>query len=159
MLCKWVLIMVAVGHQNSLRRICRGLVATLPVNSIWVQVGSTSLELIVVPGWLSSLSWLVGVASAMFIASNLIPTLISVHDPSVITKPWHGYLFVVAICVFCFLVNAYFAKVPTAGRGLCVLLHHPCIRRHCDRNLYVLEANRTIDTPLCVRAGLIMCQW
>lgn len=52
-------------------------------------------------GWLSSLSWLVGVASAMFIAGNLIPTLISMQDSSFVPKAWHGYLFVVAICIFC----------------------------------------------------------
>ena len=46
----------------------------------------------------------------MFIAGNLIPTLISMGNPDFIPKPWHGYLFVVAICVFCFLVNGSLAK-------------------------------------------------
>ncbi|KAK3679543.1 hypothetical protein LTR78_001104 [Recurvomyces mirabilis] len=63
-----------------------------------------------VSGWLSSLAWLVGVASAMFIAGNLIPTLISMGNPNFVPHPWHGYLFVVAICLFCFLVNGFLAK-------------------------------------------------
>lgn len=105
-----MLIFLAVGPQNSLRRVCRDSAATRPVGFTEVLAGGTTLELISVPGWLSSLSWLVGVASAMFIAGNLIPTLISMQDPSFVPKPWHGYLFVVAICVFCFLVNAWLSK-------------------------------------------------
>ncbi|KAF2722515.1 putative GABA permease [Polychaeton citri CBS 116435] len=63
-----------------------------------------------VSGWLSSLSWLVGVASAMFIAGNIIPTLISLAHPAFVPQPYQGYLFIVAICIVCFLINAFLAK-------------------------------------------------
>ena len=46
----------------------------------------------------------------MFISANLIPVLIGMQDPTFVPKAWHGYLFVVAICVFCFLVNGFLAK-------------------------------------------------
>ena len=62
------------------------------------------------PGWLSSLSWLTGVASAMFLAGNLIPTLISLAHPSFVPTVWQGYLFTVLICVICFLINGFLAK-------------------------------------------------
>ena len=63
-----------------------------------------------ISGWLSSLSWLVGVASAMFLAGNLIPALISMAHPNFQPKVWQGYLFVVAICTTCFLINGFLAK-------------------------------------------------
>jgi len=63
-----------------------------------------------ISGWLSSLSWLVGVASAMFLAGNIIPTLISLEHPSFVPTLWQGYLFVVAICLTCFTVNGFLAK-------------------------------------------------
>lgn len=61
-------------------------------------------------GWLSSLSWLVGVASAMFIAGNLIPGLISLTYADYAPEPYQGYLFVIAIALTSFMVNTFLAK-------------------------------------------------
>lgn len=46
----------------------------------------------------------------MFLAGNLIPALISLMHPSVVPQAWQGYLFVVAICSLCFIINGYLAK-------------------------------------------------
>lgn len=61
-------------------------------------------------GWLSSLSWLVGTSSALFLVGDLIPTLIALQNPSFVPQAWHGYLFSVAICLVCFVVNGFLAK-------------------------------------------------
>lgn len=63
-----------------------------------------------VPGWLSSVAWLVGVASPMFLSGNLIPALIAMEDPSFVPQPWHGYLFVMALSTSIFLINASLTK-------------------------------------------------
>lgn len=46
----------------------------------------------------------------MFLAGNLIPSLISLGNPNFVPTLWQGYLFVVAICLICFLINGYLAK-------------------------------------------------
>lgn len=54
----------------------------------------------------------------MFFAGNLIPTLITLRDSTFVLQPWHGYLFVVALCILCFLVNGYLAKYLPVLEGV-----------------------------------------
>jgi amino acid transporter len=60
----------------------------------------------------------------MFIAGNLIPSLIALGNPGFVPTVWQGYLFVVALCVICFLINGYLAKhLPLLeGFVLCITI-------------------------------------
>ena len=61
---------------------------------------------------------------SLSIAGNLIPALIALGHPGFVPKPWHGYLFVVALCTVCFLINGYLAKhLPLLeGFVLCITI-------------------------------------
>lgn len=63
-----------------------------------------------ISGWLSTLSWLVGVASGIFLAANLIPVLANLQNSAYHPQPHHAYLITVAIVTTCFLVNGFLSK-------------------------------------------------
>lgn len=75
----------------------------LPTNSIQKPVSYVS-------GWLSSLSWLGGVASGMFLSSQLIPALVALHRPEYQLQPWHSYLIMLAILSVVFTFDAYLTR-------------------------------------------------
>lgn len=74
-------------------------------------------------GWLSSLSWLVGVASGQFLAGNIVPALIAVQHPTFDPRPWHGYLMLLAFLATCFIVNAFFSKHLPSLEGIMLALY------------------------------------
>lgn len=75
-----------------------------------------------ISGWLSSLSWLVGVASGQYLTGNIVPALVTLHDPTFTPDAWKGYVILMAFLAFCFVVNGYFSRYLHLVEGVLLFL-------------------------------------
>jgi choline transport protein len=63
-------------------------------------------------------------SSAIFLIGEIISAIISMQHPDFVVTAWKSYLFTVALCTVCFIVNSWLAKYLPLLEGfvLCYMM-------------------------------------
>lgn len=101
------------------------LAAVLTARADWAsEFAPPTLQKIVsyFAGWLSSIAWLAGTASAMFLSGSAMMGLLVVTQPGYAPEAWHGYLFTVMVASFALFVNTVLARHLPRLEGIVFVL-------------------------------------
>ena len=61
-------------------------------------------------GWLSTLSWLAGTTTGLYLTGYLITGLAALANPGYKPSPYQGYLLVILVTIVAILINTFLAK-------------------------------------------------
>lgn len=83
----------------------------------------SKFHVLIIAGWMSTMSWQGGVASGAFLVGTVFQSLISINNPSYERKGWQGTLFVFAIALFVFNLNIWCARALPLLQNVLLVLH------------------------------------
>jgi choline transport protein len=80
-------------------------------------------DMLIVSGWLSTLSWQAGTASGPFLSGTIIQSLVSVADPNYVGTNWQGTLIVIGITIIVYLLTVWGAEAMPMFQNLMLIIH------------------------------------
>lgn len=113
-------------HESSWHESANAYLTLLAGQYHWVsEIAPPRLQkqLSYVVGWMSAMTWQVGLPSCAYIFAQQILALISVCDPSYVVKGWHGALLTIASASAAIVISTYFLRRLNLTEGLAIVAH------------------------------------
>jgi choline transport protein len=79
--------------------------------------------MLIVSGWLSTLSWQAGTASGPFLTGTIIQSLVSVANPNYVGTNWQGTLMVIGITIIIYFLTVWGAEAMPMFQNLMLIIH------------------------------------
>jgi choline transport protein len=79
--------------------------------------------MLIVSGWLSTLSWQAGTASGPFLTGTIIQSLVSVANPNYVGTNWQGTLMVICITIIVYFLTVWGADAMPMFQNLMLIIH------------------------------------
>jgi hypothetical protein len=79
--------------------------------------------MLIVSGWLSTLSWQAGTASGPFLTGTIIQSLVSVANPNYVGTNWQGTLMVIGITIIVYFLTVWGAEAMPMFQNLMLIIH------------------------------------
>ena len=79
--------------------------------------------MLIVSGWLSTLSWQAGTASGPFLTGTIIQSLVSVANPNYVGTNWQGTLMVIGITIIIYFLTVWGAEAMPMFQNLMLVIH------------------------------------